>query len=151
VTTFHHNHTFSNPFPSLSTNKRNGFWSCKEWLMAIVFSKNKTLNPNNHTSRYIYKGMKSKFWLLTSMFLKINLISITTNMIFEDACIKVGASVESFVLPFINLGWVFQNMAWSKIQQGFSLKICACPILENMLGNMPSTYTYKFGPSFYNI
>jgi hypothetical protein len=95
--------------------------------------------------------MKSRFWLLTSMFFKINLILITNNMIFENACIKAGASAESFVTPCINIGWVFQKVAWSKIQQGFSLKIYTRPILENMLGNMPSTYTYKFGPSFYNI
>ncbi len=43
-------------------------------------------------------------------------------MIFENTRIKVGASAESFVPPCINLGWVLQNMAWSKIQQGFSLK-----------------------------
>jgi hypothetical protein len=29
--------------------------------------------------------MKSRFWLLTSMFLKVNLISIANNMIFENA------------------------------------------------------------------
>jgi hypothetical protein len=85
------------------------------------------------------------------MFLKVNLISVTNNMIFENAHIKVGASVESFVSPCINLGWVFQNMAQSKIQQGFSLKIYTRPILENTLGNMPSTYTYKFRPRFYDI
>jgi len=66
-----------------------------------IFQKNKTLNPNNHISRYISKGMKSRFWLLTSMFLKINLISITNNMIFENAHIKVGGLVLKVLYPFV--------------------------------------------------